>query len=181
MIKYKKLQDIDWLSREIVGKPLRQIAEEQKCSYSALTYIIKKYKLVVPKRSTRRKSATRWDTYRKTMTEKYPNGRFGSAASNWKGGKRITSGGHIYSYAPNHPHTTKDGYVMEHRLVMETSLGRFLKDTEIVHHINGDKKDNRIENLHLHESRSDHVKMHFAAVKEVIRLKKILDENGISY
>ncbi len=65
----------------------------------------------------------------------------------WKGGIRHTSTGYILILKPNHPKATKKGYVPEHRLVMEKHLGRYLKENEIVHHINGIRDDNRIENL----------------------------------
>jgi hypothetical protein len=67
---------------------------------------------------------------------------------NWKGGKRLTNWGYIYVKAPyNHPHKNNSGYIFEHRLVMEKHLNRYLEPFEFVHHINGIKTDNRIENL----------------------------------
>jgi len=43
----------------------------------------------------------------------------------------------------------KRGYVLEHRLIVAQSVGRCLLNSEVVHHINGDKGDNRLGNLEL--------------------------------
>jgi len=52
------------------------------------------------------------------------------------------------------------GYVREHRLVIEKTLGRLLKRNEDVHHRNGKRGDNRLENLVVYTS-SDHHKEHY--------------------
>lgn len=75
----------------------------------------------------------------------------------WKSGKKKNIKGYICVWNPQHPKASW-GYVYEHRLVMEKYLGRYLTSKEEVHHINGIKDDNGIENLKLLKSR-DHSKL----------------------
>jgi hypothetical protein len=71
----------------------------------------------------------------------------GMGNPNWKGGTLHAKDGYLYTYLPSHPDAIKLGYVLQHRLAMEEHLGRRLLKTEAVHHINGNRRDNRIENL----------------------------------
>jgi hypothetical protein len=59
----------------------------------------------------------------------------------------------------------KKGNVKQHRRIMEDFLGRKLSENEVVHHINGDKTDNRIENLQV-MTRSEHSSLHRRMEKE---------------
>lgn len=79
----------------------------------------------------------------------------GSENPHWKGGW-LMSKGYKYIYQPDHPRATKNKYVLEHRLVMERHLGRYLESSEVVHHINGNTQDNRLSNLALYPSCGRH-------------------------
>ena len=94
--------------------------------------------------------------YRKVMSTTDNSGRFkkghlvtlGERNGNWKGGRHKNSFGYIIVLKPEHPHAKKR-YVLEHRLIVENMLKRYLQPWEQVHHRNGTKDDNRPENLEL--------------------------------
>lgn len=80
---------------------------------------------------------------------------------NWKGGKVKHTSGYIKVFSKKHPFADCCGYVLEHRIVMEKYLGRYLKPKERVHHINHNKIDNKIKNLKLFSSSKEHSKFHY--------------------
>lgn len=84
--------------------------------------------------------------YRRNALYGDPNTVVGNKRS---GKKYINDTGYVLVYDPEHPNSTVNGYGLEHRLVMSNHLGRTLLDTEQVHHKNGVRHDNRLDNLEL--------------------------------
>lgn len=82
----------------------------------------------------------------------------GSASHLWKGGV-TDSGGYRQISCNGHP-SAKNHHKMEHIVVMEIHLGRSLIPPEKVHHKNGKKDDNRIENLVLCANAAEHSEIH---------------------
>ena len=80
----------------------------------------------------------------------------GSVPWNFKG--RTLHGDGYINISKNHKR------ILEHRLVMEAHLGRLLKVHELIHHVNGNREDNRIENLQLVD-RAKHNTIHFTKDK----------------
>lgn len=64
-------------------------------------------------------------------------------------GHIIPSAGYLLVKCKGHPNASKKGYVRQHILIMSEKIGRGLLPDEEVHHINGIRDDNRIENLEL--------------------------------
>jgi len=85
---------------------------------------------------------------------------------NLKGGRSKNQYGYILIYRPEHPLKNHAGYIFEHRLIMEKYLGRYLTKDEVVHHINKNVEDNRIENLMLFECNGKHQKYHLELKKK---------------
>lgn len=85
-------------------------------------------------------------------------GLSGNRNHRWNGGRNYDDDGYILVWMPDHPRSTKAGYIREHRLVMEEMLGRLLEQQEVVHHKNGKKDDNRPENLEVFPTNGEHLR-----------------------
>lgn len=109
----------------------------------------------------------------------------GDKNSNWKGGKSFVKG-YIRVYSPTHLYSIKN-YVLEHRLIAEQFLGRFLTKEEVIHHLDENKKNNKPENLLYFKTNGEHLSFHNKIrqfgftnpIKREIELRKIINIIGM--
>lgn len=132
--------------------------------------------------------AVRWgkghtpETRARMSREKLARGMKGPKSPAWKGGRHLSNGYTVVSLNLLPPaeqqmfecmaSRSSGRYVPEHRLVVARSIGRPLTRSEVVHHINGIKTDNRLENLELHGSSSSHQLTHAQIDAELTRLRE---------
>ena len=138
--KWDKILTKEFLIQEYWNnkKSIHQIAKEVRCSESTIWNYLIKFNIQI-----------------RTISE----AQRGKKPNNFKG--RIKdSNGYILIYIYNHPFKNIHNQIFEHRLVVEKEIGRYLDPKWVVHHIDGIRDNNRLENLMCFVSRSAHRRIH---------------------
>lgn len=140
LLSPKKYMNKEWLKNEYRNKTTTSIAKECGVSPSIILKWLKKNNIAVRTRNER-------------MSGKFH--------PKFKGDSYLSSG-YNNIYCPDHPRLkslrNSRHYIREHILAMEKNIGRYLMPGEEVHHKDGNKLNNNINNLELFSSSSEHVK-----------------------
>ncbi len=127
------------------------------------------------------------DNSRKKMADAATGKFLRENSSQWKGGRYYSATGYVYvmvdildpvrqALAQTMLAGKKNQtYVLEHRVEAAAKLGRAILDSEVVHHLNGVKDDNRQENLVV-QGRKGHTQKHRETERELRRLRKLVKE-----
>jgi len=130
----------------LTKKVLSQLYSEEKKSLREIALIV----------GVNPRTVGRW--LKKYKIKSRMRDQWGKNNSRWKGGRHFKKG-YILLKRVEHPNAQVDGYIFEHRLVMEKHIGRYLEKNEIVHHMNGIKDDNRIDNLKIVQTKNNRGKI----------------------
>ena len=133
----------DRLTRE--GKAVLVEMYERGFSAQAIADMVGFKNQVRVLRNLRRAGVAIRSTYDKRFHKQYRGGRVEASEGYWR--VWISPDDPLASMRNHH------GYALEHRLVMARALGRPLLLTETVHHIDGDKSNNALENLQLRQGK----------------------------
>lgn len=101
----------------------------------------------------------------------------GERNNHWGDGRYQDKDGYIWIRQPDHPFAKSNGFVQEHRLVVEARLGRFLQPEEIVHHDDENPANNADSNLILTD-RPEHARIHSLNEKWSRKHEKCVDCGG---
>lgn len=148
----KKYENKVWLKKKYSLEKLTITEISKLCKCGSTTIYRRLIKFNIKVRSSRFK--TNHATWNKGLkgihlspeTEFKKGENLREKNTHWKGGM-TESNGYIYIYRPDHPYCEGKGYVLRSHLIAEKALGRYLKKNEMVHHINGNKKDDRNSNF----------------------------------
>lgn len=111
----------------------------------------------------RRETGAKATTIRKFLLRNgfegpFPTSKTGAKCRAWKGGVRMSKDGYREVLSRDHPNCRKHTkYVLEHRLVMEKMIGRYLDPKEVVHHKDGNRLNNDPSNLQLFSENREHL------------------------
>lgn len=100
----------------------------------------------------------RYHMKRHGIERRIPSACPGEMNGSWRGGRIIDKDGYVLIHSPGKSGARKNGYILEHRLVMERVLGRELLPSEVVHHKDTDKQNNAPGNLEVYNCNADHLK-----------------------
>jgi len=150
----KQYRDSNWLRQKYwdEGLTLAEIGNLMGVCRNTIFKWMKRFNIPRRGSASRFQGGERSLETRRKMSEAFK----GKNHRLWKGGRFKDTDGYILIHNPKHPCARGDGYILEHRLVMMEELGRYLESYEIVHHRNGIKDDNRVENLELFPHANQH-------------------------
>lgn len=151
---------------------VRAIAAMADLNYRQARMLMKKHGISLRSRTEARNTRRCQELSHKAMAGRNnpQYGKRGALSTNWKNGRRISSNEYIYIHKPDHPYANSDGYVSEHVLVWVDYWKTDIPKDCMIHHIDENRQNNKIENLMLVDHRI-HTNIHKRPISKKTRQK----------